>query len=215
VQEIERTKVRSYAIARISARIHHISHTYIYLFLLIAYIISHTHTMSTAPKSAPTKNGELNGDIIGSAAKAKSVPSSQLTPIPAGLKMNGPPQSAANKVIQPALKHKPNVMPQRHMPKVKSSGGYRKGGPGMPGVPNMMNPKTVAVPKTSAMSSKASARVLSRGCPCGNLTDKTYYVMFATSQSYCSDCWGKMEKPMGFAQSLEQMKRLGALCFAN
>lgn len=172
--------------------------------------------MSTAPKSAPTKNGEMNGDIIGSAAKAKSVPSSQLTPIPAGLKMNGPPPAAAaNKVMQPALK-KPNVMPQRpHMPKVKSSKGYGKGGPGMPGMPNMMNPKTVAVPKTSAMSSKASARVLCRGCPCGNLADKTYYVMFATSQSYCSDCWGKLEKPMGFAQSLEQMKRLGALCYAN
>lgn len=107
------------------------------------------------------------------------------------------------------------------MPKVKAPGGYRKGGPGGPGIPpsgvpaTMMNPKTVAVPKTSAMSSKASARVLTRGCPCGNLTDKTYYVLFSSGQSYCSECWGKMEKPMGFAQSLEQMKRLGALCFAN
>jgi len=173
--------------------------------------------MSTAPKSAPVVPA-VNG-IDG--AKAKSaVISSQLTPIPAGLKMGNPPQPAGVKQVIQNQKTK-HVMQQRHMPKVKAQGGYRKGGPGGPGIPpsgvpaTMMNPKTVAVPKTSAMSSKASARMLTRGCPCGNLTDKTYYVLFSTGQSYCSECWGKMEKPMGFAQSLEQMKRLGALCFAN
>jgi len=74
-----------------------------------------------------------------------------------------------------------------------------------------------SVPKSGSptvMGSKAPSKVqvYPRSCLCGNLTDSTYYVMFTTGQSYCSGCWEKLDKPMGFVQSLEQMKRLGALC---
>lgn len=118
----------------------------------------------------------------------------------------------------------------------------RKQGPGGPGVPPAgvragailgkmtkmsplvgryaplrQQPKQTSVPKTGStiMSSKApppKVQIYPRSCLCGNLTDTTYYVMFMTGQSYCTACWEKLDKPMGFVQSLEQMKRLGALC---
>merc|ERR1719473_1820121 len=100
---------------------------------------------------------------------------------------------------------------QNNHPKAKALG--RKGV-----ILPVHKPKQIAVSKSGQISSKApSLPAIVRGCPCGNLTDKTYFVLFSTGQSYCSECWAKRapDEKLGFAQSIEQMKKLGALQYKN
>jgi len=170
------------------------------------------------------------------ASKPKSIgPQPPLNPQPQGLAAN------AKKVIPGnALKQKITPLQQRNAAKAKAQQQLRKMGPGGPGVPpaglrsvnsigktgKMGNAgrfaplrqtsKVGSVPKIgkAIINSKAPTpmKFYPKSCVCGNLTDTTYYVQFMSNQSYCSKCWEKLEEPMGFMQSLEQMKRLGALC---
>lgn len=123
-----------------------------------------------------------------------------------GLPKSGP-HSVAKTIPAQTLKGDKGGKGGKSTPKAKAL--HKKG-------PGGMNPKQIAVPKSGSMTSKAAPpKPLARGCPCGSLTDKTYFVLFSTGQSYCSVCWQKLEKPLGFVQSLEQMKRIGAVLYAN
>jgi len=177
-------------------------------------------------QTIPTKgSGKSASEVTVSKAKSAGLgpggmkrlgPTSQPATAKAGISGSGPgkggipksgPHSVAKTIPAQTLKGDKGGKGGKSTPKAKAL--HKKG-------PGGMNPKQIAVPKSGSMTSKsAPPKPLARGCPCGSLTAKTYFVLFSTGQSYCSECWQKLEKPLGFVQSLEQMKRLGAVLYTN